>query len=180
MATVKCVLYRKSNQQIINFNYMVNDEYMPPDGLDLDLAVYPYYYPHPEPEFDSRLFILQVNETISETPHPDYPQVGRYEVTYSEIKRDPEELKIEVQNAMTSANQSIYNGYNMNEVVIKTAYVLDKKINSEVLATWENEILSLNKEIAAKIQNNLDICKQKLADIDAGKPINIDEGWILE
>jgi len=180
MAIVKCVLYRKSTEEIINFNYMVNDEYMPPSGLDPDLAVYPYYYPHPEPDFDARLFVLQVNQTIKEDPHPDYQNVGQYEITYSEVKRDHEEMKIEVQNAMTAANQSIYNGYNMGEVVIKTAYVLDKKINSEVLVTWENEILSLNKEIAAKIQNNLDICKQKMADIDLGKPVNIDEGWITE
>jgi hypothetical protein len=180
MAIVKCILYRKSTEEIINFNYMVNDEYMPPSGLDPDLAVYPYYYPYPEPVFDARLFVLQINQNIVEQAHPVYPQVNRYEVTYEEVKRDPEEMKIEVQNAMTAANQSIYNGYNMNEVVIKTAYVLDKKIASQQLAVWETEILSLNKEIAAKIQNNLDICKQKIADIDLGKPVNIDEGWITE
>ncbi len=180
MATVKCIIYRISTHEIINYNYMVSDEYLPPSGLDPDLKVYPYYYPYPEPEFDARLFVLQIDQNIVEEPHPVYPQVNRYEVTYKEVKRDPEEMKIEVQNAMTSANQSIYNGYNMGEVVIKTAYVLDKKINSEVLAAWETEILSLNKEIAAKIQNNLDICKQKIADIDLGKPVNIDEGWITE
>lgn len=179
MAIVKCVLYRKSNQQILNFNYMVNDEDMPPQGLDPDLAVYPYYYPHPEPEFDSRLFVLQVNETISETPHPDYPQVGRYEVTYTEVKRDTEVLKLEVKNAMTRANQTIYNGYNMTEITVKMGAIMEKRYAQQELEAWELEIVAINKEIASKIQNNYDIYEQKIADIDAGLPVNIDEGWII-
>lgn len=180
MATVKCVLYRISTDEIINFNYMVSDEFLPPQGLDPDLKVYAYYYPHPEPEFDSRLFILKVTSELVEQPHPVYTTVNQYRVSYSEEKRDIQEMITEVKNAMVQANQLIYNGYNISEVVLKTSYVLDKKINEESLATWETDILSLNKEIAAKIQNNQDICLSKIADIEAGRPVNIDEGWIIE
>ena len=179
MSVVKCVLYRISNQQILNFNFEVDDQNLPPAGLDPDLAVYPYYYPHPEPEFDPRLFVLQVNASVSENSHPDYPQVGRYEVTYTEIKRDVETLKIEVKNAMTWANQTIYNGYNMTEITVKMGAIMEKRYAEQELEAWELDIVAINKEIASKIQNNYDIYTQKIADIDAGLPVNIDEGWII-
>ncbi len=178
MELVKCIIYRKSTHEIINYNYVVSSEQLPPYGLDPDLEVYAYNIPYPEPEFDARLMKLIVNSAITNTPHPAYPQVKQYLVTYSEEIRPNNELIIAVKNEEKAANQGIYNGYDMIELNTKGHVINSKRIKKETLEPWEIEVGQIMETIAAKIQNNFDIREQKIAAINSNQSFDIDAGWI--
>lgn len=180
MAFVKCVIYRKSTQQIINYNYVVNSEVFPVVLSDPDLACYVEYQPLPEPQFDARLYKLQVTSGVTENSHPDYPSMKTYEITYKEIARSKEEMANDALTEMLEANAGVYNGFRMDELQTKAIPILLKKINGNTLETWEQEILDLISNVGAKIQDNQSVYEQKKNAIDAGQIVDLEAGYIIE
>lgn len=180
MAFVKCVIYRKSTQQIINYNYVVNDEVFPVVLSDPDLACFIEYKPLPEPEFDARLYKLQVTSEVTENTHPDYPSMKTYEITYKEVPRTKEEISNDALTEMLNANIGVYNGFRMDELQTKAIPILLKKINGNPLETWEQEIVDLISNVGAKIQDNQSIYDQKIAAINDGQIVDLEAGFIKE
>jgi len=174
---VPCILYRISTQEIINFNYSVSDEFLPPQGLDPDLQCLAKYEPFPQPELDARVFKLVITNEVTNVNHPIYPAVKAYKITYSEERRTKEEMKLAVDNAWFYANQSVYAFYDSDNFQSKSIAILYKKSEGQALEVWETEFLELISNMTAKIQNNDSVKAQKYAAIDANQIVDTDLGW---
>lgn len=171
------VLVRKSTGEIIKHDLYPREDMQPVEGLDPDLEWLLKYEPFVRPDYDSRLFILQQNEEITETPHPDYAHLNQYLITFATLKRDVEEIQAHIENAETNANQSVLPYEKQLKIITLGLGVLFRKVEGMSLNAKEQVIADRVESIAVKLWKNDQTLRDKVEQLANGEEPNLDEGW---
>jgi len=111
------VLIRKSTGEIIKHADYPRVDMQPIIGLDPDLEWLIVNTPYVEPDYDSRLFVLQRTEAITAIPHPQYPLLNQYQISFSTDKREKPEIIASIDNAETDALNSLTGNKVMKTVI---------------------------------------------------------------
>jgi hypothetical protein len=133
--------------------------------------------PFISPSYDSRIFVLNQTEEITQTPHPEYPHLNQYRITFSTTKRVAEEITTSVMNAENEANSNVVKYTEQLKVIILGLGVLFRKVEGMTLTTKEIAIKDKILALAVKVWKNDTAMRAKVAEIVAGREPNIDEGW---
>lgn len=171
------VLIRKSTGEILKHAPYPNEDMSPIIGLDPDLEWLLKTEPFNTPPYDSRIFILDVDEAITTEPHPVYPNLNQYKRTYGTTKRANDEIILAIGNAEEAANKKLTD-YRTNEKLFMLSMgVLVRKSEGNLPSPEEQEVLDKVKQFDVKIWKNDAEKKIKEAQVIAGEEPNIDAGW---
>ena len=80
-----------------------NSDMSPVIGLEPDLEWFLKYEPFTSPDYESRIWILNVTESVTAEKHPDYPTINTYKRTYGTTKRPDKDFNLSMTNAEESA-----------------------------------------------------------------------------
>lgn len=147
------------------------------EGIDPDLKLLLVHEPYPVPNYDSRMFVLNTTETISETPHPNYPHLHCYMVTHTTTKRPIAEIEVHVKAAQRLADEAIFKSQEQMSSSIRMLSIMDKQNQGLPINSEEQAILEALRQMRVKIDKNLDNYTSLMALIEAGIEPNIDGGW---
>ena len=170
------VLIRKSTGEIIKHADYPRVDMQPIIGLDPDLEWLIVNTPYVEPDYDSRLFVLQRTEAITAIPHPQYPLLNQYQISFSTDKREKPEIIASIDNAETDALNSL-TGNKVMKTVIQSISILFKKIDKLNLNASEQAVALDIQAIAVAVWKNNVEAKAKIAKVNAGIEPAIDELW---
>lgn len=171
------VLIRKSTGEIIKHADYPRLDMAPVEGLDPDLEWLIKVTPYVQPDYDSRIFVLNQTEEVTQTPHPDYPHLNQYRITFSTSKRATEEIAISVENAEREANESVFPYTKQLKILTLGLGVLFRKVGGMTLNAKEIAVKDKVLALAVKIWKNDQALRDKIAELAAGTEPNIDEGW---
>lgn len=171
---VPAVLIKKSTGEIIKRADYPRVDMQPVDGLDPDLEWLIVYEPFIQPDYDPRIYVMQTTENITTTPHPDYPNLNQFEVTYNTIKRDIEQLSYAVQNAENIANEGILSQTDFNKVVLLGLGVIVRYAKGQTLTQKEIDMMNKILAIAVKVWKNDETSQLLVDDFVAGNEPDID------
>ena len=176
---LQCVVYSISLDKIINPNAMIETDNLPIQGQNPDYKVYGYYTEFPEPNYDSRGFTLVVNRTRIESPHPTYPDLLTYSVTYSLVRKTDDLLKEAVSNEEHIANEQIQPAIMSCVLRQRAIRVINKKADGLTLDAAEEALLLSQNTISGLMEDNAVNKEQKYAYIDANPTLipDFDSGW---
>jgi hypothetical protein len=171
------VLIKKSTQEIIKRADYPRADMQPVIGLDPDLEWLLVNQPYDAPEYDSRIFILNQNEAITAIPHPQYPLINQYQITFALEQRPKEDIELSVKQAEQMANSSILPQDEQLKATILALATIIKKQQGLTLEDDEQAIIDNLMAIADNFWKNSAEAASKIADIAAGKQPDIDSSW---
>lgn len=173
------VLIRKSTGEIIKHADYPRLDMEPIAGLDPDLEWLVKYTPFIQPDYDSRIFILQTTESITTQPHPDYPHLNQYQITFSTVKRTAAEITEAIVNAENDANNKVFPYMKQLKVLALGLGVLFRRVEGMTLTAKETAIKNKCLTIAQNVWKNHDALTAKVNTVNAGLEPQIDEGWTV-
>jgi len=171
------ILLRISTGEILQRGIYPRQDMEPVVGLDPDLKYLLVYVPYPEPIYDSRLFVLNIQEEITTEPHPDHTHLNQFKVTYSTYKRANTDIKLAVDNAESLCNEGLFLKPKQLKYIVMALGALNRSRNGIAITNREVEILDKVQGYAVKFaqaENNRDI---KYTQIDNNEEPDIDAGW---
>lgn len=177
---LKCVVFSISEDRIINYNYIVETDNLPIQGLDPDLKVYGEHYTNSEPPYDSRVQTLDILKSMVDNPHPTYPDLLTYQVTYDLSRKTNAELNDAV-DAMEAYVNNILLPEDKGRVGKQQRYlkILNKRAQGIPLNTVE-ETLSLSMDTVADAMNDNADNADQIKDFIENNPTaipDLDSGW---
>ena len=175
--TVPAVLIRVSTGEIIKHAPLpvadpVN-ETVP--GLDPDLKWLVKHEPFAAPLYDSRVYILERTEAVTDEPHPDYPLYSRYLITYNTVRRPVEQVQQAIINKEREELQR-HIDY-IDKLAILGLTVLFRQLDGLQLTAVEREIRDRVVRNGVKIFQNHQRRRQLEAEAEQVQPLDIDDGW---
>ncbi len=173
------VLIRKSTGEIIKHADYPRLDMEPVSGLDPDLEWLVKYQPYEAPDYDSRIYILRTTESITTEPHPDYPHLNQYQITFSTVKRDAPEIIAAIENAENDANSQVFPYIRQLKVLALGIGVLFRRVEGMTLTAKETKIKDKCLAIAVNVWKNHDAYTAKVAAVNKGSEPEIDEGWTV-
>lgn len=180
MAQLKCIVYDTVDETTVNDNLILDtDTQLPVEGLDSKYKIYGEYIPFVEPPFDSRGWILTVTKTRIDNPHPVYPDVLTYEITYTLTRRSNEELYNSVDVEENWANEQLFPSLGRVKKQTKQASVLHKKTNNEQISEEEESNLEYMDNVNDAMDNNADNADRMKSFIEDNPTLvpDFDDGW---
>lgn len=182
MTLIPCILYKKSTQTIIDFDTQVSSDALPVSGLDPDLEYYAKHTPFLEPEYDNRGFRLVETGELKTTPHPNWPDLKTYEITFDTEKRTTLELKASVLQAHELADNQLNVFYTNSDSKNKRAQrVQNKKLKGLTPTAKEEALLDEIDALGDKLDANADNAETMNAYIEVHTNDNLipdfDAGW---
>ena len=175
--SLPAVLIRKSTGEILKHAPYPNEDMSPVQGLDPDLEWKLKFTPFPSPDYDSRIFILEQIEALTEEAHPEYPELKTYKKTFNTIKRPDVDIIRSIENAEESANRQLLTYRTTEKMLLTSAGVL-ARINSGVQPNAkEQEMLDNLMAFDVKVWKNDEEKKRKIAQVLEGLEPDIDSGW---
>jgi hypothetical protein len=171
------VLIRKSTGEILKHCPYPKEDMSEVEGLDPDLEYLVKHEPFQSPDYDPRIFELEVEEALTQEPHPEHPHLNVYKKTYKTKKRPNEDIIRQIENAEESANRELLD-YRTDEKLFMLAIGILTRINAGVQpSAKEQEIL--DKVMAYDVpiwKNDTEKEKKKQQVLDGIEP-EIDAGW---
>jgi len=176
---LQCVVYSVSQDKIINNSYYLETDNLPISGLDPDLKIYGYYTEFSEPPFDSRGWTLVITKSRVDSPHPNYPSLLTYNITYSQLRKSNELLYLAVDNEETNANEQLLPAISSYSKRQRSLKLLNKKSKGFSLTTVEDEFLDIMDTIADAMDDNADNAAQMYDYIKNNPTLvpDFDAGW---
>lgn len=175
--SVPAVLIKKSTGEILKRSLYPREDMQPIDGLDPDLEWLIVYQPYEIPDYDSRIYILTTTEEVTTTPHPLYPLLNQFLVTYVTTKRELTDIEWAIKNAENIANENIVSQTDFNKIVLLALGVIVRYAKGQTLTQKEIDMMNKILSVAVKVWKNDDNFKLILADFTAGNEPDIDAGW---
>ncbi len=183
--SVPAVLIRKSTKQIIKHADYPKADLSPfAEGeIDPDYEWLIKHTPFAEPTYDSRIFIMEdvmpdLNFLAEFQEHPSYPGIREYRMTFNPIKRSDESIILEIENAETMANSSIFSEVTHVREFALMMNSIYKDAKSLALNAEEQAKIDHLNSVNTKFLQNQDTKNIKIAQVNAGLEPNIDEGWL--
>jgi hypothetical protein len=174
------VLIRKSTGAILKHAPYPKEDMSPVEGLDPDLEWLVKTEPFGAPDYDSRIWELEVDDAITQEPHPEHSHLNQFKRTYKTNKRPDEDIILAIENAETDANQSVVS-YNTDEKLFMLAIgILVRKDGGVQPNAKEQAILDQVQAFDVKIWKNDTEKKNKKDQVLAGQEPDIDAGWERE
>ena len=179
---IPAVLVRKSTKQIIKEDLYPREDMQPVQGMDPDYEWLIKNIPYAEPPYDSRIYLMATNipdlEFLNDfLPHPSYPGLREYRITFSPEKRPNDDIIRSIENAEKEANNFVF-----SEAVHKDefAFMLSsvrKESNNLDLTEEEQAQISKLESVTVNLAKNKDNAAIKIAQVLSGQEPNIDSGW---
>jgi len=171
------VLIRKSTGEIIKHADYPRLDMALVEGLDPDLEWLVKFTPFIQPDYDSRIYLLSTTEEVTQTPHPDYPHLNQYRITFATVKRQASEIETSILNAENEANSQVFPYMKQLKLMALGIGVLFRNVEGMTLNAKEIAIKQKMLALAVNVWKNHDIMTAKVAEVAAGTEPNIDEGW---
>ena len=188
--SLPAIFIRKSTGDILLPNGVYpNVDMSPVQGLEnSDYQWLLKHTPLESPVFDSRIWVLvnvlpklkvMATEGTLDTlpPHPDYPDVKAYQLTYETEKRPEEDIIKSIGDACESANRELLTYRTTESMLISTAGILSRVQSGVQPSVTDQEILHRLMEFDVKIRKNEDTKQLKIQQVEQGQEPEIDEGW---
>lgn len=169
-----------SSVEIIKRGEYPNIEMEPIQGLDPDLEWLLVYKPNIEPEYDPRIYVLQTTESITDVPHPQYPHINQFRVTFLHVKRQPEEIQVAVNQAESLANESLLTYDKRLKILTLGLAVLCRKTSGMTLTQKEQAVFDQVVALGTRIWKNDAQARQLSAEITLGGTPDLDKSWEKE
>lgn len=176
---LRCVVYSISQNAIVNNNYLVETDNLPIQGLDPDLKVYGEYIPYSQPPYDSRGWKLIITNTRDDSPHPTYPDLLTYEITYTLERLTNPELYESVNNQEIYANEQLAPSITFGNKRQRYNRIIHKKLNGINPSIKEDAFLLDMDDIADAMddnKDNADLMKDYIENNPTLVP-DFDAGW---
>jgi len=154
-----------------------NSDMSPVIGLEPDLEWFLKYEPFASPDYDSRIWILDVTESVTTEKHPDYPNINTYKRTYATNKRLDKDINLAIDNAEVSANDSLIDYRTDQKLFMVGLSALGNKVDGLALNAEQTSILEQIDTYNVNIWKNDAEKKLKKDQVSNGQEPNIDEGW---
>ena len=178
-AAIPCVLIRwdetRTNYTVVNYSY--NPEFLPIDGLIPELEALVKREPYSIPVYDSRLKILGVQNTISETFDAQYPTSRQWITTYTLIDRSILDKQISVDEAENDANYQVFPTSKQFKYMVLALAIIDRKASGLTITAAQQRILDKLQAKALKIWNNHITGLAKKAELEAGYDVDLDSDF---
>jgi hypothetical protein len=171
------VLIRKSTGEIIKHADYPRLDMAPVEGLDPDLEWLVKVTPYAAPEYDSRIYILQQNESVTQEQHPVWTWLNQCQITYQTVKRSATEIETSIMNAENEANSQVFPYMKQLKLMALAIGVLFRNVEGMTLNAKETAIKQKMLALAVNVWKNHDVMTAKVAEVAAGTEPNIDEGW---
>ena len=175
--SLPAVLIRKSTGEIIKHSLYPREDMQLIEGLDPDLEWLLKYEPFLVPDYDSRIYVLNRHEEVTTEPHPEYPHLNVYKITYTTTKRTTEEIETSIYNAENNANEKIVPYTKQLKLLILSVGVLFRNLDGMELTSKEQVIKNKVIQVAVNIWKNDANVREKVQQLSEGLEPNIDEGW---
>lgn len=180
---MQAVLIKKNpdnSVEIIKRGEYPNIEMAPIEGLDPDLEWLLVYTPFVQPDYDPRIYLLNQTEEITLTPHPDYPHLNQFKVTFNLVKRSQPDIETAVANAESLANESLLPYEARLKLLTLGVAVLFRKTEGLALTPKENVIKDKVVAIGTRIWKNDANAKAMISAIASGAEPDLDASWEKE
>ena len=180
--SVPAVFIRKSTKEVLIEGVYPRADMTPIEGGDPDYEWLIKYTPYVEPPYDSRIFtmkdILPIGEGLLTCPeHPLYAGLKAYTLTFEPVKRENADIIRSIENAQKEANNLVN-----NEAVHKDEFAfmmtsIYKDAKGQILTIEEQDKIDKLLLMNVALAKNADAAENKIAQVNANVPVNIDEGW---
>jgi len=179
---VPSVQIRKSTREIVKFDDYPREDMGPVSGLDPDLEWLVIHIPYSEPTYDSRIWLLNENKPDLQfldkfLPHPLYPSLREYRITYGLTKRPIPDIQTSILNAENDANNQVFPYTKQLKNLALGIGVIFRHLDGMTLTAKETAVKDKCMAIAVNIWKNDATMRAKVAEIAAGREPNIDADW---
>jgi len=172
------VLIRKSTQEIIKHADYPREDMEPVEGLNPDLEWLVKYEPYVQPDYDSRTYNLETVGTITTTPHPLYPDLNQYTITYSIERKEDDEILEVLDNLEAQMNETIIPIAAQLKYLSGALECLFKIVrDSATLKNKEEKIVRTFRKQAVKVLKNHETKLAKKAILAGGNLPTLDDVW---
>lgn len=175
--TVPAVLIKLSTGEIIKHALLpvADPATQQVQGLDPDLKWLIKHEPFGAPQYDSRVYVLERTEEVTEEQHPDYPLYDRYLITYNTVRRPVDEIQQAIINQ--EREQLIKHIDYIDKLSILGLTVLFRQLDGLQLTATEQQIRDRIVRNGVKIFQNHQRRKQLEAEAEQVQPLDLDSNW---
>ena len=174
---IRAVKIKVSTQEVLYVGKYPRIDMQPVVGLDADLEWLIKYEPSPRPDVDGRIYDIVKNESITTTPHPDYPHLNQYLISYSTVKKIDDELDEAVVAAELDANKTIFTEQQQLKYITLGLGVLIHYMEGNTATAKMIVIKNKIKAMALRIWNNDTEMRNKIQEIIDGTTPDLDANW---
>lgn len=167
------VLFKSSTQEVLNPNtsYPRSDG-MEIDGLDPDL-VYLEIKEGARPDASGMFYQIEVSKVAD-------VENGDWNVEYSAVQRPEEEITVALENAESSANETLLPYNQQLKMLLLGIGVCLRQLDNAALTNKEQAIKNRIVQKAVKMWRNDEALKAKLQQLAGGNIPDPDAGWETE
>jgi hypothetical protein len=120
----------------------------------------------PQPEsYDTEVFRLKKVEKATTIPHPDYPQLHQYEITYELVKRDIKEIESDVNSKEDRQNNEVFNFELKDKLIVKALDCIFRNMDQSTFKEGELETVRKIAAIAEQFRLNRKAAQDKITEI---------------
>lgn len=153
---LRCAIFSISLNAVINYDYYVQTDNLPIVGLDPDLKVYGEYFTNSPLPFDSRGQREIITKSLIDNPHPTYPSLLTWQVTYSVEKLSDELLQQSVDNMEVLANDQLAPNSKYGSKRQRYNKIQRKEVKGITLTQDEEDYLDMMDAFADAMEDNAD------------------------
>ena len=129
------------------------------------------------PNYDKRTHTLVKTEDNSDTPHPTYPHLKQYLITYATQKRSNAQIVDEVTLAEEEANKAILSNKNRFKILAIGLAILERKAEGQNVTVKMQNVLDLITAKATNMWFNDTEADAKKAIANANGVPDLDANW---
>jgi hypothetical protein len=165
--------------QVINEDWKINDESLPPTLSPGYECLVPYI-PFAIPDYDQRLYKLKTIKQPTETPHPVYTTQNQWLITYEAERRTDAEIIFQIEAAENVANEQLFPLSNYKKLNIIALNAVRKYVQGGNVNQFETDLFTKIAQFANAFYDNLSTSDNYKTIVAGGGSPNLSEGYINE
>lgn len=148
-------------------------------SLDPTIELLGVNEPYARPTNDERISLITQTEGYIDTPHPTYPQIKQWQITYVVTAKSIDEISAVIDDLEANANQStIPTSKQLKYTVLGLEYLYARLIDLHTLTNKEAKIVTKFRKQASKVASNHQVKLDKNVILKAGTTPPLDTDWL--
>lgn len=173
----QAVLFNTQTNLIVNRGPLPGNPEEPIPGLAPELKWLIVYQPFVEPTYDERYNILNVIETVTTDPHPQYPLYHQFKITFEVVLRPTSEIIEAARRVEQEALMQVFKLEDQVKLLTFGEAVIFQILGQQSLNPKQQAVRTRLIDTARKLWENESNRETKEAAIIAGQQPNLDQGY---
>lgn len=174
---IRAIKIQISTQKVLSRGKYPRHDMQPINNLEADVEWLILYEPSPRPTVDERLYDVVRNESITTTPHPDYPHLNQFLISYSTTQKVDAEIERMLEAVELQANETHFPVEQHLKYLTLGLGVVIHFMEGNTPTAKMIVVKDKIKALALRLWNNDQVLQNKVTELSGGTLPDPDTNW---